>query len=205
MGRFHIYAHNKIDDGILENIKSKDFITSTSVTLSHSRHILWEVMFGNVLGISHYRNNDMNPPTVDRIYVTPLEDAIKCLNILKKVDHPFVQSFHNRDEFNALVERFKSHIIKRLNKKYLLYNIYEVLGSYDVAKTEVELTTAMGASHLFYFKILNKEVYNFQEALYALAGTPFTVNIAVGNQLIFDPKNPTAEDFYNAIAGLEDM
>ena len=206
MGRFHIYAHDKIDKAIfLEKVESENFITSTSVTLSHSRHIFWEIMFGNELGGYKYYKQNIDPNILDRVYVTTFEEAIKCLDTIQKVNHPFVQSFHNRDEFNALVERFKFHVINRLNKKYLLYNISEVFGSYDVAKTEIEVNTALSVSQAFYFKILHKEVYNFREALYALAGTPFTLNLAIGNQITFDAKNPVAEDYYNAVAGVEDM
>jgi hypothetical protein len=206
MGRFRIYAQNGIQDGILENIKSENYITSTSVTLCKSRHIFWEIMFGGFTLNLKYRNGDTDPPSMDTVLVARIEEAKRCLQQFMKVSpNPFVQAFISQTEFELLVERFINHISNRLDKNYIIYNISEVMHTYYVAKLESEFTTAIKFTKDFYTKILLGQPYNYQESLYALSGSPFKVNLQKFSQIECLIKNPTLEEYYVLLSGVDDM
>lgn len=202
MGRFHIYAHNDIPDGILENIKSNQFITSTSVTLSPSRHILWEVMFGGFTMTMFLKNENYS----ERVLITPLGIALTCLEHFAKLDsNPFCNNFISKKDLVDITENFALRI-NTFNSEYLVYNISEVFNTYDVAKTETEMITASAASKDFYTKILTKQPFTFREALYALSGTPFKCGGLQNSELISCiVQNPSKEELSNMIAGVEDM
>lgn len=206
MGRFHIYAHDEIKDGILENIKSDNFITSTSVTLSPSRHILWEIMFGGFIRPLHYKNKETEPTSVDIVLIVKFEEAIRCLERIPYLkSNPFINKFISKIEFDLLVEKFINHISDKLNKKYLVYNITEVLNTYDTVSNENELRKAINFSKEFYTKILLGQPYIYQDALYGLSGTPFKVNLQNLGQIECMIENPSLEEYYTMIAGVEDM
>lgn len=206
MGRFRIYAQNEIPDGILENIKSDNFITSTGVTLSESRHIFWEVMFGRFITTLLYKNKTAEPVCLDRVLIVTFEEAIKCLETFKNLKiNPFIQPFISKKDFEYLVERFITHVRNRLNRNYLIYNITEVLNSYNVASTENELIKAIGFSKEFYNKILIERSFIYQEALYGLSGTPFKINLQKFGQIECKIEKPSLEEYYLLLAGVEDM
>jgi hypothetical protein len=198
MGRFRIYAHNDIPDGILENIKSDQFITSTSVTLSPSRHILWEVMFGGFT-VNLFAQNE-------RIIVTPLDIALQCLEHFAGLNpNPFASNSISRNDLIDITKSFALRI-NAFNDVYLAYNITEVFNTYDVAKTETEMITASAASKDFYTKILTKQPFTFREALYALSGTPFKCGGLTNSELISCViENPSKDDLKNMLTGVDDM
>ena len=206
MGRFRIYAQNGIQDGILEHIKSENYITSTSVTLCNSRHVFWEIMFGGFNLNLKYRNRDTIPTSMDRVLVVKIEEAKRCLEQFMKVSpNPFVQPFISQTEFELLVERFINHISNRLDKNYIIYNISEVLHTYDVATLEPELINAIRFTKEFYRKILIGQPYNYQESLYALSGSPFKVNLQKFSQIQCLIESPTLEEYYVLLSGVDDM
>lgn len=198
MGRFHIYIHNDIPDGLLENIKSDKFITSTSVTLSPSRHILWEVMFGG-LTLNLFAQNE-------RILVTPLGIALQCLEHFAGLNpNPFCGDSISKKDLVDITEEFALRI-NSFSGVYLTYNISEVFNTYDVAKTETEMITASAASKDFYTKILTKQPFTFREALYALSGTPFKCGGLTNSELISCiVENPSKNDLTNMFCGVDDM
>lgn len=202
MGRFRIYIHNDIPDGVLENIKSDKFITSTSATLSPSRHILWEVMFGGFTVNLFLKNENY----IERILVTPLVVALDCLEHFAELDpNPFSNYSISKKDLIDITKKF-AHRMNTFDGIYLVYNISEVFNTYDVAKTETEMITASAASKDFYTKILTKQPFTFREALYALSGTPFKCGGLANSELISCTiENPSKEDLDNMIAGVDDM
>jgi len=205
MGRFHIYGHNDIPDGILENIKSNQFITSTSVTLSPSRHILWEVMFGRYSTCLFYKPELNSIP--EKILVTSFEEAMGCLEKFASLkNNPFViPKIMSHVDMQYMVTQFVRHLYQKIAGGYILYNITEVMNTYYVAQKDTEFLTAIALSKDFYTKILSEQPFVYREALYALSGTPFRFGMTDSSLISCIVENPTATDFYNMIAGIEDM
>jgi hypothetical protein len=77
--------------------------------------------------------------------------------------------------------------------------------TYYVAKLESEFTTAIKFTKDFYTKILLGQPYNYQESLYALSGSPFKVNLQKFSQIECLIKNPTLEEYYVLLSGVDDM
>jgi hypothetical protein len=201
MGRFRIYAHNKIPDGILENIQSEQFITSTSVTLSPSRHILWEVMFGRFSTSLFYKHEN----ELYKVLVTHVSEGLHCLETFASLkNNPFaIRELMSPIDITAMTQDFALHINSRLKDEYIVYNISEVLLQYDAAKTESEIVTAIASSKDFYSKILTKQPFTYREAMYALTGTLFRCSLTNLIQCVVE--KPTSQEIYNALAGVEDM
>lgn len=198
MGRFRIFIHDDIPDGELKEIKSDKFITSTSVTLSPSRHILWEVMFAGFT-LNMFAQNE-------RILVTPITVALGCLEHFAALkSNPFAGKYISQNDLVDITQDFALRI-NSFHGEYLSYNITEVFNTYDVAKAETEMTTAAAASNDFYTKILLKQPFTFREALYALSGTPFKSGGLTNSELISCiVENPNKDELKLLLAGVEDF
>jgi hypothetical protein len=203
MGRFHIYAHNELPDGILEAIGSSYFITSTSVTLSPSRHIFWEVMFGRFSTQLFYKCEATGE--TEKVLATHIDEALDCLERFASLkNNPFtIPEVMSEIDMVAMISDFANHVKQRLYGDYIIYNISEVLLHYDAAKTESEIVTAIASSKDFYTKILTKQPFTYREAMYALTGTLFRCSLTNLIQCVVE--KPTSQDIYNALAGVEDM
>lgn len=204
MGRFRIYAHNEIPNEIIEKIESDRFITSTSVTLSPSRHIFWEVMFAGFSSTLFYRKNSN---IIEKILCTNLTEALDCLSKFAAVkSNPFIiPRLMSKIDMQYMITQFVEHLHERLVKGFILYNITEVFETYNVAKTEDELINAICASKDFYTKILFGQPVTYREMLYGLSGTLFENRRENGSLIDYVIENPTSQEVYNSLAGVEDM
>jgi len=204
MGRFHIYGHDRIPYGIIEKIESEQFITSTSATLSPSRHIFWEVMFAGFTSILFYKN-DSN--ILEKILCTNLAEAKKCLEKFRTLkNNPFViPKIISSDDIQFMVTRFIKHLCQRISGDFLLYNITEVLNTYDIAKTEEKLLNAICASKDFYTKILSGHKVTYREMFYALSGSPFKNKNKKESLVSCIVEKATLEEVYSMLSGVEDM